>query len=119
MTGQREWLAEHGAEVGRHGELRAAVSRRRSRVAQALAADGEHPQLGSCPERGRHRREWLGVAGQLGGWEETWGQPFGADLPNELGETRRRAAEEQATEVAESVARLPAPGRGTGRRLGP
>lgn len=55
--------SEHGDELARLAEIRAAIRRQAGVLARAMADSGvEIDGLGACPQTRRERREWLRAA---------------------------------------------------------
>lgn len=94
----KAWLGDHGGDLDRLAELRAAEHRRKRLLGRAASALGEHPALGQVPQSLKQRRQWERAAGEVEGYRERYGQAVdieveGEDLVREQGRIQAMVAE--------------------------
>jgi len=93
------WLQVHTSDLSRLSELRAAESRRRHLLGEAVAVAGAHPLLGQVPEGRRERAGWVRRAGAVAAYTEQWGTSPELEVESET-ETQRREREQVLAQIA-------------------
>jgi len=99
------WLQVHTSDLSRLSELRAAESRRRHLLGEALAVARSHPLLGDVPEGQRERAGWVRRAGAVAAYTERYGTSPDLEVEGE--------SEAQGREREQVMAQVQAPARST------
>jgi len=102
------WIDNHTEDLSRLSELRAAESRRRHLLGEAVAVTGAHPLLGQIPEGRRERTGWVRRAGAVAAYQERYGVSPELEVEGE--------SEVQSRERERVLAQIADPARSTRRR---
>jgi len=105
QTEAQGWLQTHTEVLSRLSELRAAESRRRHLLGEAVAVVGSHPLLGQVPEGRRERTGWVRRAGAVAAYQERYGVSPELEVEGE--------SEAQGREREQVMAQVQAPARST------